>query len=90
VCQRFDGFGVVKALDAMPNGSGSKIQVVGFDNIPEVQALIKQGKVLATVDQFGPQQANFGIDNALKLLAGERITGWVKTPVKAITKADLV
>lgn len=79
--------GVMAALDGL-NG-GSKIQVVGFDNIPEVQALIKQGKVLATVDQFGSQQAIFGIDNAMKLLGGEQIKGWIKTPVKAITKVEV-
>lgn len=79
--------GVLKALES--RNLTSKIQVVGFDNIPAVQPLIKGGKVLATVDQYGSQQAIFGIDNALKLLGGEDVTGWIKTPVKAITKADL-
>jgi ribose transport system substrate-binding protein len=79
--------GVLKALET--NSAGNKVQIAGFDNIPAVQPLIKEGKVLATVDQFGSQQAFFGIDNAIKLLAGEQVTGWIKTPVKAITKADL-
>ena len=43
--------GVVKALDAA--GMSGKIQVVGFDNIPAVQPLIKSGKMLATVEQYG-------------------------------------
>ncbi|HCH72283.1 MAG TPA: LacI family transcriptional regulator, partial [Ochrobactrum sp.] len=41
--------GVVKALDAA--GKSGQIKVVGFDNIPAVQPLIKDGKMLATVDQ---------------------------------------
>jgi ribose transport system substrate-binding protein len=79
--------GVIKALET--TGAGNKVQIAGFDNIPAVQLLVKEGKVLVTVDQYGSQQAIFGIDNALKLLAGEQVAGWIKTPVKAITKADL-
>jgi ribose transport system substrate-binding protein len=79
--------GVAKVLEA--TGKTGKIKVVGFDNIPDVQPLIKQNKVLATVDQFGSQQAIYGIDNALKLLAGQQVTGWIKTPVKLITLNEL-
>ena len=43
--------GVVKALDAA--GKSGKIKVVGFDNIPAVQPLIKSGKMLATIEQYG-------------------------------------
>lgn len=79
--------GVTSVLEA--KGLASKIKVVGFDNIAEVQALIKKGEVLATVDQFAPQQAAYGIDNLMKLLAGQSVTGWIKTDVKLITASDL-
>lgn len=79
--------GVVKALES--RNLSQKIHIVGFDNIPALQPLIREGKVLATVDQYGSQQAIFGIENALKLLAGESVTGWIKTPVKSITKTEL-
>ena len=45
--------GVVKALDSA--GKSGTIKVVGFDNIPAVQPLIKGGKMLATVEQYGAQ-----------------------------------
>jgi ribose transport system substrate-binding protein len=78
--------GVVKALDA----AGRKdVLVVGFDNIAAVQDLIKQGKVLATVDQFGPDQAAMGIQTGLDILGGKNLTGWQKTPVKLVTKDTL-
>jgi ribose transport system substrate-binding protein len=80
--------GVVKVLEA--TGNTGKIKVIGFDNIPNVQPLIKDKKVLATVDQFGSQQAIFGIDNALKLISGQQVSGWIKTPVKLITETELV
>ena len=79
--------GVVKALDSA--GKSGSIKVVGFDNIPAVQPLIKGGKMLATVEQYGAKMAAMGIDYGLRQLAGEKFTGWVKTDVKLITAADL-
>jgi ribose transport system substrate-binding protein len=79
--------GAVKAIEAA--GLTGKVQVVGFDNIPAVQDLIKQGKVLATVDQFGPDMAKNSIEVGLRVLNGEKLTGWIKTPVKLVTAADL-
>jgi len=79
--------GVVKALDAA--GLSGKVQVVGFDNIPAVQPLVKSGKMLATVEQYGADMAALGIDYGMKELAGQNFTGWVKTPIKLITAKDL-
>jgi len=79
--------GVVKALDAA--GLSGKVQAVGFDNIPAVQPLIKSGKMLATVEQYGADMAALGIQYGLRELAGEKFTGWVKTPIKLIEAKDL-
>ena len=79
--------GVVKALDAA--GKSGQIKVVGFDNIPAVQPLIKSGKMLATIEQYGAQMAVIGINYGLRELAGEKFTGWVHTDVKLITAKDL-
>ena len=74
--------GVIKAIDAA--GKSGKIKVVGFDNIPAVQPLLKEKKLLATIDQFGSQMAANGIDYALKARAGEKLQGWIKTPIKLV------
>jgi ribose transport system substrate-binding protein len=79
--------GAVKAIEAA--GKTSSVKVVGFDNIPAVQPLIKEGKMLATVEQFGAQMAVIGIDYGLRTMAGEKFTGWVKTDVKLITEKEL-
>ena len=79
--------GVVKALEAA--GKAGQIQVVGFDNIPAVQPLLKSGKVLATIDQYGPEMAKNAIQIGFKVLNGEKLSGWIKTPVKLVTAADL-
>lgn len=79
--------GVVQALQAA--GKAGQIQVVGFDNIPAVQPLIKEGNMLATVEQYGAQMAAFGIDFGLRELAGEQFCGWVQTPVSLVTAAEL-
>jgi ribose transport system substrate-binding protein len=70
--------GVEKAIAAA--GKTGKIQIVGFDNI---------GKVLATIDQFGPEMAANAIKIGFRILNGEKLSGWQKTPIKLITKADL-
>jgi ribose transport system substrate-binding protein len=78
---------VAKALDAA--GKTGRIKLVGFDNIPAVQPLIRSGKMLATIEQYGAQMAVIGIQYGLRELAGERFTGWVKTPIKLITAKEL-
>ncbi len=82
-----EALGVVKALDAA--GMTNKVIVVGFDNIAPAQVLIKQGKMLATIDQFGQDLAIEGIKVGLKILHGQKLSGWQKTPVRVITAADL-
>jgi len=79
--------GVVKALDAA--GKSGQVKVVGFDNIPAVQPLVRSGKMLATIEQYGARMAVIGIEYGLRELKGEKFSGWVKTPVKLILAKDL-
>jgi ribose transport system substrate-binding protein len=79
--------GVVRAIEA--GGKTGQIQVVGFDNIGACQELIKESKMLATVDQFGPEMAANAIKVGFRILGGEKISGWSKTEVKVVSAADL-
>lgn len=79
--------GVVRAIEAA--GKIGKIDVVGFDNIGACQGLIKEGKMLATVDQFGPEMAANAIKVGFRILGGEKLAGWIKTPVKVVSAKDL-
>lgn len=79
--------GVEKAIASA--GMTGKIQIVGFDNIGAVQDLIKKDKCLATIDQFGPEMAANAIKIGFRILNGEKLAGWQKTPIKLVTKKDL-
>ncbi|TYC67069.1 sugar ABC transporter substrate-binding protein [Stappia sp. BW2] len=75
--------GVVKALES---AGRTDIEVVGFDNIPAVGPMIEDGRMLATVDQFGTEMAANAIDMALDVVStGEPLQGWVKTPIELVT-----
>ncbi|MCZ4103400.1 sugar ABC transporter substrate-binding protein [Streptomyces sp. So13.3] len=79
--------GAVKAVAAA--GKKNQIKVASFDNIEAIRPYVKDGSVVATVDQFAAKQAGDGIDQAMKLIAGDKVQGWVKTDVKVITASDL-
>lgn len=79
--------GAVAALKAA--GKADQVRVVGFDNIKAVQQLIKEGKILATVDQHGDQLAAYGIEHALEMLKKKGGPTDRETPVDLITAESL-
>ncbi|WDR34327.1 sugar ABC transporter substrate-binding protein [Pseudomonas serboccidentalis] len=80
--------GAVSAVRAA--GKAGQVQVVGYDNINAIKPMLKDGRVLATADQFAAKQAVFGIQTALKILKGEKIdsgvNGVIETPVELVTQ----
>ncbi|MFO2465672.1 sugar ABC transporter substrate-binding protein [Pseudomonas sp. 15FMM2] len=79
--------GAVSAIRAA--GKAGKVQVVGYDNIEAIKPMLQDGRVLATADQAAAQQAVFGIQNALKLISGEKVEsvdGVIETPVELVLK----
>ncbi len=79
--------GAVAALrDAGKTGS---IHVVGFDNIAAVQRLLKEGRVLCTVDQHADGLARYGIEYALEMIGGQTAPVDRETPVDLITAETL-
>ncbi len=79
--------GAVTEIEAA--GKIGQIDVVGFDNIGACQELIKEGKMLATVDQFGPEMAANAIKIGFRILGGEKLDGWIRTPVEVVSAKDL-
>lgn len=77
--------GVAKVIEERK----ADIKIASFDNIPAVKPYLQSGVMVATLDQYGSEQAAFGIDYAMKMIAGEKLTGWQKTDIKLITKADV-
>ncbi|WP_412021896.1 sugar ABC transporter substrate-binding protein [Burkholderia cepacia] len=80
--------GAVSAVRAA--GKQGKVLVVGYDNINAIKPMLKDGRVVATADQYAAKQAVFGIDTALKAIAEHRkqadMSGVVETPVDLVTK----
>ncbi|CRM74956.1 sugar ABC transporter substrate-binding protein [Pseudomonas marginalis] len=79
--------GAVSAVRAA--GKAGKVLVVGYDNIDAIKPMLQDGRVLATADQAAAQQAVFGIQNALKLVKGEKVDakdGMIETPVELVLK----
>jgi ribose transport system substrate-binding protein len=67
-------------------GKGKDIQVVGFDNISAIQALLKEGGVLATADQHADQLAVFGIEYVLDVINSDNELSDRQTDVDLITR----
>ncbi len=82
--------GAVSAIKTA--GKAGKVRVIGYDNINAIKPMLADGRVLATVDQFGSQQAVFGIETVLKALAEKKtqatLGGTIETKVELIAKAD--
>lgn len=80
--------GAVAAVKAA--GKAGKVIVVGYDNIQAIRPMLKDGRVLATADQYAAKQAAFGIDVALKAIKAKtpqaQMPAEVKTDVVLVTK----
>jgi len=75
--------GAIAAIKA--GGKSDDILVIGFDNISAVQRLLKEGKILCTVDQHADKLALYGIEYALEMLKGESAPSDKETPVELVS-----
>jgi ribose transport system substrate-binding protein len=75
--------GAVAALKEA--GKLGRIHVIGFDNIAAVRQLLKEGRILCTVDQHADKLALFGIEYALEMLGTKAQPADKETPVDLIT-----
>lgn len=74
------------ALQAIEDaGLAGEIQVVGFGNTPTGQELLQEGKMLATADSHGVKTMQRAINTGLRILQGESLDGWIRTPSDVIT-----
>ena len=89
---------ILAANDNMALGAASAVSfadldhdvmIVGFDNISAVHPLLEDGRILATVEQFGDQFAVNGIELALDMIKGQTELVDRETPLVVVTQADL-
>ncbi len=81
-CNDLMALGATEAIAAA--GKTGKILVVGFDAQPEAREAIKQGKMAATVAQFASRMGGAAIENAQKLLAGEKIPEFTPVAIELV------
>ncbi len=67
-------------------GRQGQVLVTGYDNIAAVNALVKSGEILCTVDQHGDQLAVYGIEFALAIIESGAAPDDRQTPVDLVTK----
>jgi len=65
--------GAVKAIKEA--GQIGKIKVIGYDNIPDVQPLLKSGQLAATIEQHPDLMGKYGVRMAVGLLNGTLKSG---------------
>lgn len=68
---------------------GGAIQIIGFDNISAVRQMLKEGRILCTVDQHADQLAVYGIEYALKMVKSHAKPNDQQTPVDLITRESI-
>ena len=81
-CSDLMALGAIEAIAAA--GKTGKIVVVGFDALPEARAAINKGTMAATVAQFPQRMGSTAIENAVKLLAGEKIPEFTPVAIELI------
>lgn len=67
----------------------SDVSIVGFDNISAINPLLRDGRVLATVEQFGDQFAVNGIELALDMINGQSELVDRETPLEVVSRANM-
>ena len=70
-------------------GKTGEVKIVGFDNISAIHNLIREEKVLATIDQHADLLAVYGIEYALDALSSGSTIEDKTTPLDLITKVSV-
>lgn len=83
-CSDLMALGAVEAIAAA--GKAGKITVVGFDAFSEARTAVQKGLMAATVAQFPAEMGRLAIENAARLLKGERIPEEQTVKIQLVTK----
>lgn len=78
--------GAARAIDAA--GLTGKIKVYGVDAVDDAIVALKNGEMVATVQQQPRLQMEMAIDSAIRFLGGNTVDARVNIPLKLLTKAN--
>ncbi|MGE5590435.1 MAG: D-ribose ABC transporter substrate-binding protein [Bacillota bacterium] len=78
---------VLGAIEAMKSKlAGKKVVVVGVDAIDDAVKAINDGTMAATVGQKPKLMGEMAVENALKIVKGEKVESFIPVPLDLITK----
>ncbi|MGE5553400.1 MAG: substrate-binding domain-containing protein [Betaproteobacteria bacterium] len=80
---------VLGALAAVKSQNAKKVKIVGWDLTDESIAGLKQGTVLAMVQQDPYREGYLAVENMLKVLKGQTLPKTIAVPVKIYTKDNI-
>lgn len=86
-CSDLMALGAVEAIRA--SGKTGKITVIGFDAFSEARDAVRKNLMAATVAQFPAEMGRLGVENAARLLKGERIQEEMTVKIELITRENL-
>ena len=73
------------AIEAIKSAN-KDIKVVGFDATDDAKAAVEKGDLLATVEQQPDLMGKQAVENAIKLINGDKIEAEIPVEVKLVTK----
>lgn len=86
-CNDLMALGAVEAADQA--GKKGKIIIVGFDATEDAREDILEGGMAGSVAQYPSEMGKVAIDNAVKLIRGEKIPNKILTKIEMITRQKL-
>jgi len=86
-CSDMMALGAVEAIAAA--GKTGQIRVIGFDAVGDARQAIAAGTMLGSVAQFPSEMGRLAVEDALKLIRGEKPEAEQKVRIELVTKATL-
>jgi ribose transport system substrate-binding protein len=86
-CNDMMALGAIEAIAAA--GKTGKIKVIGFDAVDDARKAIEAGTMVASVAQFPSEMGRIGIENAAKIIRGEKPPPEAQVRIELVTKNSL-
>ena len=69
--------------------AGKTIPIIGFDANPDALASVEAGGLTGSIAQFPKKIGQFGVETAVKVIAGQAVDASVNTGVELVTKDNV-
>src|SRR3954471_1898269 len=86
-CSDLMALGAIEAIRAA--GKTGRIRVIGFDALDDAKKAIAAGTMEASVAQFPSEMGRVAVENAVKVIHGEKIADDIKVRLELVTKDNV-